>query len=97
MSDIVGARKLLADAKRKRAQAAALHSEADAMTARAMRMMVRKAAVRRANRRRVFITEDMHETIHDLARDPTLTMHDIGVKVGLRNGGRVSEVLTGKR
>jgi ribosomal protein L13 len=97
MSDIVEARRLIAEAQLKRAEAMALQREADAMTARAVKMMVRKSPVRRANARRVFITDDMEQSIHAMAKDPRLTMHDIGIKVGLRNGGRVSEVLTGKR
>jgi ribosomal protein L13 len=97
MSDIVGARRLLAEAQLKRAEATALQREADALTKQAVKMMVRKSPVRRANARKVTITNDMQEQIHAMAKDRRLTMHDIGIKVGLRNGGRVSEVLTGKR
>jgi hypothetical protein len=97
VSEIVTARRLLAEAQLKRAEAMALQREADALTKQAVRLMVRKSPTRKAVRVKVPITDDMRAEIMRLSKDKRLTMHDIGIKVGLRNGGRVSEVLDGQR
>jgi hypothetical protein len=63
----------------------------------AMGLIKRQTPIRRARPVRVEITSEMREQIERLSRDKRLTQADIARRVGLRNGGRVSEVLNGKR
>ena len=97
MSKIVEARALMAQIERKRNVIRDIEDEIDALHRQALKLMVREPAVRRARGETVPITDDMRDEIERLSKNKRLTMHDIGRKVGLRNGGRVSEVLTGKR
>jgi hypothetical protein len=64
---------------------------------RALELMVREPACRRATPHTVRITAAMRADIHHLADTTNLTMHEISERVGVHNIGRVSEVLTGKR
>lgn len=97
MSDIGTAREFLKLAKQKIAQARELDEEASNLVINALMLMTRKPAVRHAKKIGVHITNKMRQQIVELSKDRGLTMHDIGMRVGVRNGGRVSEVLNGKR
>lgn len=63
----------------------------------ALRLMTRRSPMRRAPTERIEVTRKMKKKIVKLARDTEMTNHDIAIAVGLRNGGRVSEVLQGLR
>ena len=64
---------------------------------RALGLMTREPACRRAPEKPVFITPEMKSEIRRLGRTTDLTMHQIANRVGVRNNARVSEVLNGKR
>jgi len=96
MSDIIKARELLKLAAVQRRRAARLHSAADSNCAEALALMTRKPAVRRAYEETVTITPAIRRKVMRLAEDKSLTIADIARLVGLRNGGRVSEILNGK-
>ena len=66
---------------------------------RALSLMTREPAVRCAKRKHhVRITKELIREVISLAQNsPDMTIHDIADVVGLRNSGRVSEILTGKR
>jgi len=57
----------------------------------------RKPAVRQAPRLRLKITPEITSQVRALAYSTDMTMGQIAERVGLRNAGRVSEVLNGKR
>jgi hypothetical protein len=64
----------------------------------ALSFMTRVSAIRRAPAQRVVITAAKRKRIKKLARSyPRATQHQIADAIGLRNSGRVSEVLHGKR
>ena len=64
---------------------------------RALALMYRETPVRRAKARRVVIDARKRRAVHRLAENTDMTEHDIAQAVGLRNGGRVSDVLNGRR
>lgn len=97
MSNVVRARELLELAEQKRAEAMELLEDANVMSLQARKLMYREPQVRRARAATVHITDEMREEIERLKKDRRLTQADIARKVGLRNGGRVSEVMHGKR
>ena len=59
--------------------------------------MTRHPAVRRVRSKPVLITPAMKTQIRLLARTTDMTAHQIANRVGVRNSGRVSEVLNGRR
>lgn len=65
---------------------------------RAIGLMTREPACRRAPEKRIVLDYKVKARIRHLARyNPELTIHQIAEIVGVRNNGRVSEVLNGKR
>jgi hypothetical protein len=62
----------------------------------ALSLMTRDSPVRRAPTKRVPITDAQKRKVRSL-KHTDLTYHDIAIKLGLANGGRVSEIMTGKR
>jgi hypothetical protein len=62
----------------------------------ALRLMTRESPVRRAPAKKQRIT-DKQKAAARLLKYTNLTMHEIANKVGIANGGRVSEIMTGKR
>jgi hypothetical protein len=54
--------------------------------------------VRRAAPKRVAITSKQKAQVRAIERrEPDTTYHEIANRVGLPNGGRVSEIVTGKK
>jgi len=96
MSDMARARVLMARSRSKMLEAMALIDEAHDLSRKAEALTVRASPVRRAPMEMEFISSDMREAVIDLA-ETEMTMHQIAEQVGLRNGGRVSEILRGKR
>jgi hypothetical protein len=98
MSNMPKARELMDEAERKTSKAMELLDEARDLYAQAKRLSVRQSPVRRSRAVEMEITEDVKWAVKDLAkRKPNMTVHQIAQRVGLRNGGRVSEILNGKR
>ena len=62
----------------------------------ALALMTREKQIRRAPAVRIRINRDMRRKMHVLNASD-LTVHEIADQVGVRNGGRVSEVLNGLR
>jgi hypothetical protein len=79
------------------AKAHAMIEEGMGLVEEGLAQTYRASPVRRAEIERIEITDDIREAVFDLARDREMTTHQIAEHVGLRNGGRVSEILTGKR
>ena len=63
---------------------------------RALGLMIRAPRIRRAPSRPVIITPTIRKYIFKLART-NHTIHEIANLTGIRNSGRISEVLNGKR
>jgi hypothetical protein len=63
----------------------------------AIGLMTRASPVKIAPRKRQDISEEKRREIIRLANETGMTMHQIANKVGIRNMGRISEILTGKR
>jgi hypothetical protein len=82
MSDIIKARELIAASRN--------------LLDLALNMMTREPAVKRAPAKRVKITEAIRSQVKTLAKEGK-TEHQIAEQVGLRNAGRVSEILNGLR
>jgi hypothetical protein len=60
--------------------------------------MVRAKAVRRAKRKQGKITASQIMAAKRIAaEEPNTHCHEIANRTGLANGGRVSEIITGKR
>jgi hypothetical protein len=97
MSDMARARELMDLGMQKMEHAQDLIDEANDLFKQARRLSIRASPVRRAPHQVIDITDDMRDKVETLAQNKKLTMHDIARRVGLRNGGRVSELLTGKR
>jgi hypothetical protein len=104
MSDMAKARDLVGEGHEMMAKAQLLISKAHEMIEEGMGLIeeglaqtYRASPVRRAEIERVDITDDIREAVFDLAQDREMTTHQIAEQVGLRNGGRVSEILNGKR
>ena len=57
----------------------------------------RASAVRQAPRLSLRISDDTRAQVRTLAHSTDMTMGQIADRVGLRNQGRVSEILSGKR
>lgn len=74
-----------------------LLEEAKELREEAMTPTYRASPIRRAPVERIEIDDDIRAEVIDLAKHRKMTMHDIARKVGLRNGGRVSEILNDKR
>jgi hypothetical protein len=92
------ARKLMAAASEKTAQAQALLAEAADMYERAEALTYRASPVRRAAGVSEIITKKMRDQVFFYADHyPDMTTSEIAIKAGLRNMGRVSEILRGKR
>jgi hypothetical protein len=91
------ARELIDEAVAKQNQAMELLEEAKELYAEAKALTYRASPIRRAPVERVYIDDDIRAEVIDLAKRKKMTMHDIARKVGLRNGGRVSEILNDKR
>jgi uncharacterized protein YdeI (YjbR/CyaY-like superfamily) len=84
MSDIVEARELIELAQR--------------MLERAHKMMTREPPARKkAAPKQIRITEAIRTQVKTLAAEGSKTNHQIAEIVGLRNAGRVSDILHGKR
>jgi hypothetical protein len=62
----------------------------------ALRLMTRAKAVRRAPSKHARITADQKRRVRQL-HFSDLTVHEIANATGLPNGGRVSEILGGRR
>jgi hypothetical protein len=97
MSDMARARELMDQGMQKMADAQNLIDEANDLFTEARKLSIRASPVRKARMREIPITSDIRDRVHTLAKDRQLTEHDIARRVGLRNGGRVSEILNGKR
>lgn len=63
----------------------------------ALGMMTREKYIRNAHPVHQLITDRMKRRVHRLNSNLNLTQTDIARKVGLRNAGRVSEILNEKR
>lgn len=63
----------------------------------ALQLMHRVSEIRRASEVRQVINSEMRAKVRNLVHTTDLTMHQVATKVGLRNGGRVSEIMHGKR
>lgn len=64
----------------------------------ALILMVRAKAVRRAKRKQRIITAAQKAAVRRIERtEPDTHYHEIANRVGLANGGRVSEIVTGRR
>lgn len=63
----------------------------------ALQLMHRVTEIRRASEVRQVINSEMRAKVRNLVHTTDLTMHQVATKVGLRNGGRVSEIMHGKR
>ena len=63
----------------------------------AVALMTREKACRRAPEQPQKIDSEMRQRVKVLARTTNLTMTEIARRVGLRNSGRVSEIMHGKR
>ena len=64
----------------------------------ALPLMVRAKAVRRAKRKQRKITPAQIRAARRIALlEPDTHEHEIANRVGVANGGRISEILTGKR
>lgn len=85
------ARDLLEEAKK-----FPMHPTATRLVDRALDLMYREAYIRRVPGKRQVIDYRMRRSIERLA-DTDMTMAQIATRLGIRNGGRVSEVLNGKR
>ena len=64
---------------------------------RALALMTREKAARRAPSLRQPIDKEMRLKVRTLWRTTNLTSHQIANRVGLRNSGRISEIVHGKR
>jgi hypothetical protein len=62
----------------------------------ALKLMTRESPVRRASPRRQRITDSQKIAARKL-KYTDMTYHEIANKVGIPNGGRISEIMTGKR
>lgn len=93
MSDIIKARENIEDVLE--------HGKIDARSRRTLRralaLMYREPAIRRATARRVVIDLIKRREVRRLAATTDMTAHQIADAVGLRNSGRVSDVLHGRR
>ena len=94
---MITARYLMAKAVAKQEAAMKLLEEAKELHEQALVLTYRQSPVRRAPVERVEIDDDIRAEVFDLAKRKKMTMHEIALEVGLRNGGRVSEILNGKR
>lgn len=92
MSDIPRARELIEEAL----DLGTMDPEARQLIGEALELMYRERPVRRAPAKPVRLTYDVRREIHRLARTK-LTMNEIARMTGVRNQGRISEVLNGKR
>jgi hypothetical protein len=92
MSDIPAAREALKEAKKIKD----LPQDARNLINKALRLMWRDKAIRRAPGKPSNIGILKRAQIRHLARTTNMTMHQIAMSVGVRNSGRVSEVLNGK-
>lgn len=63
----------------------------------AVRLMLRVKYCRRAPAKRQRINRHLRARIRHLVYNSDLTMHEIANRVGLRSGGRISEVMHGRR
>ncbi|UYO50289.1 hypothetical protein KQX64_06865 [Rhodopseudomonas palustris] len=91
-SNIPRARELIAAIVANYPASTSAHKQAKA----ALRLMTRAAPIKRTRGARIEITDAMRRRVRRLAEAGT-SHHDIAVAVGLRNAGRVSEILRGKR
>jgi hypothetical protein len=65
---------------------------------RALQLMHRVTEIRRASEVAQTITPDIRRKVRQLANsNPDMTMYEIAGEVGLRNQGRISDILHGKR
>jgi len=63
-----------------------------------LKYMFREPPIRRARAHKTVVTPELRDAVRKLARRyPNMTTQDIAVKVGLRNAGRVSEILRNRR
>jgi hypothetical protein len=64
----------------------------------ALPLMTRAKAVRRAKRKQGPITPAQKRMVQRIATlEPDTNIHEIANRTGVANGGRISEILTGKR
>jgi len=63
----------------------------------AVSLMTREKYIRHARPVSQVITDEMKAKVHKLHENLNLTETDIARRTGLRNAGRVSEILNGKR
>jgi hypothetical protein len=65
---------------------------------RAIGLMIRAKQVRRARAKHLTITATQKARARRIATcEPDTTYHEIANRTGIANGGRVSEIITGKR
>ena len=88
-SDIPGARQLIAEVM----QMTGVDETAKLKLARALVLMRREPAERRAKVQEVEITDEMRAKVKLLVYRTSMTYHQIANHVGLRNTGRVSEIV----
>ena len=92
MSNIPRARTILEEAKRKTSE-----RETKFLITAALRLMTRVKSVQRIGSRPQTISAEMRRQIFRLHKEGKKTEHEIANAVGLRNAGRVSDVLHGRR
>jgi hypothetical protein len=93
VSDIPQAREVLLRAR----EIPGLPDQADALIAKAIRLMWREPQLRRAPGKRMKIDASLRRRIKELAATTSMTEHQIANVTGVRNSGRISEVLHNKR
>lgn len=93
MSAIIVAREKLVEERVMRNEAMRLLRQADALHEEALALMTRQSSGRRATPVRVTITPEMRREIMRMYYDRSMTYQDIAVRLGLRNAGRISEVI----
>lgn len=64
---------------------------------RALSLMLRVPACRKAPKKRRVIDQATRRQVRRLVNGTDWTMHEIANRTGLRSGGRVSEIMHGKR
>lgn len=93
MSDVPQARAILLELVR----APDLSARAKRQIGRALSLMLRVPACRKAPKKRRVIDRKTRRLVRRLVHTTDWTMHEIANRTGLRSGGRVSEIMHGKR
>lgn len=97
MSDIPRARRLLYEARQHLTLAERELAHVGSKLLQAATLLDREPQARRVKGKHVPITPKLRRAVIDLAANTKLTQEEIAQATGLRNAGRVSEILSGKR